>query len=68
MYHNYSRPFSVAMGALFAATTNITANIRGKDGPLNHAVGGCAAGLLFGARGLSSQIFSCVIFAVVTVN
>lgn len=39
------------MGATFAFTDSYVANLRQTDDPLNGAAGGCAAGLLAGARG-----------------
>uniref|UniRef100_A0A8C4R5B9 NADH dehydrogenase [ubiquinone] 1 alpha subcomplex subunit 11 n=1 Tax=Eptatretus burgeri TaxID=7764 RepID=A0A8C4R5B9_EPTBU len=42
---------SAAMGAVFALGTCLSAQVRNKpDDPLNHFVGGCAAGAMLGMR------------------
>jgi len=45
--------FFAAMGATFAFTDSYVANLRAKEDALNGAAGGCAAGLLAGARARS---------------
>ncbi|XP_033103591.1 NADH dehydrogenase [ubiquinone] 1 alpha subcomplex subunit 11-like [Anneissia japonica] len=37
-----------ALGAVFAASTSVAAGIRGKDTPLNYAIGGASAGFVTG--------------------
>jgi hypothetical protein len=50
---------AAAMGATFAFTDSYVANLRQQEDALNGAAGGCAAGLLAGARGApNSQILS----------
>ncbi|KAF8577877.1 hypothetical protein K439DRAFT_1277991, partial [Ramaria rubella] len=45
--------FFAAMGTTFAFVDSYAANIRQKEDPLNGVAGGCAAGLLAGARARS---------------
>ncbi|PKK17572.1 NADH dehydrogenase (ubiquinone) 1 alpha subcomplex, 11, 14.7kDa [Columba livia] len=43
--------FAATLGAVFGATTCLTAQIREKpDDPLNYFIGGCATGMVLGAR------------------
>ncbi|KAI5121291.1 hypothetical protein M0805_002334 [Coniferiporia weirii] len=53
--------FFAAMGATFAATESVVANMREKNDPINGAAGGCAAGFLAGlrARSLPVAVASC---------
>ena len=48
---------TAAMGATFALTDSVVANMREKDDALNGVAGGCAAGFLAGIRGASTAIW-----------
>lgn len=52
------------LGAVFGMTTNVSASIREKDDPLNYFLGGCAAGVMLGAKNRSYAIGTgtCVAF------
>jgi len=59
--------FFGTIGAVFAFTDSVTANIRETDSPLNGAVGGCAAGLVAGvrARSIPTAVISCATMATI---
>ena len=53
--HDSNAPFqyppTAAVGAVFASSSCVIGSIRGKDGPLNHFLGGFLGGTILGARG-----------------
>lgn len=59
-----------AAGGMFAASTCVIANVRGKDDPLNHFFGGLATGSVFGTAFKSQKLgwglgFTFALFAMI---
>lgn len=53
----------VILAAVFGLSTNISASVREKDGPLNYFIGGCTSGVLLGARMKSFPVGTCTCLA-----
>ncbi|XP_046544754.1 NADH dehydrogenase [ubiquinone] 1 alpha subcomplex subunit 11-like [Haliotis rubra] len=45
-----------AVGGTYTAVSCITGKVRGKDGPLNHILGGLAAGSIYGVKFQSQKV------------
>jgi len=59
--------FLAAMGGTFAFTDAVSANVREKDDAVNGALGGCAAGFLYGIRqrSLPTAFATCAVLGTV---